>query len=94
MTKTELIEKMVSERPKDFPSKAAAARTANAVFEIIKEAVASGDVVSIGGFGTFKAVDRGERTARNPQTGEEIVVPAHKVPKFKAGSEFKARVAE
>ncbi|MCW1049241.1 HU family DNA-binding protein, partial [Priestia sp. JV24] len=35
---------------------------------------------------------RKERTGRNPQTGEEMTIPATKVPGFKAGKEFKEAV--
>ncbi|HEX3326667.1 MAG TPA: HU family DNA-binding protein, partial [Actinomycetota bacterium] len=37
--------------------------------------------------------DRNARTARNPQTGDPIDIPATQVPAFKAGSEFKTSVA-
>jgi DNA-binding protein HU-beta len=40
------------------------------------------------GFGSFGVSERGSRTGRNPQTGKEIVIPAKKVVKFKAGSEL------
>ena len=39
--------------------------------------------VQLLGFGTFEAVERGERMRRNPSTGEEKLCPAHLAPKFK-----------
>jgi len=48
--------------------------------------------VQITGFGTFEARDRKARTARNPQTGEEVKVAATRVPAFKAGKAFKDQV--
>lgn len=92
MNKSELVTRIMEKRPKDFKSRAAAERTVNAVFAEIVDAVSENDVVSITGFGTFKAADRAERTARNPQTGEELVVPAHKAPVFHAGNAFKSKV--
>lgn len=54
-----------------------------ALQEVIMETLANGEDVKISGFGGFGVVETKERTARNPQTGEEIVVPAGKKPKFK-----------
>ena len=53
------------------------------------EIVADGGKVSLIGFGSFESVDRAARIARNPQTGEEIAVPAKKAPKFSPGKAFK-----
>lgn len=62
------------------------------IFETIKEAVASGDKVSVSGFGTFEVSERAARKGRNPQTGEEILIEASKSPKFKAAKAFKDAV--
>lgn len=87
MNRAELIERIATSN--DL-SRAAADRLVDSVFQAIVEAVRSGDGLSIVGFGTFKAIDRAARTARNPATGEEIKVAARKVPKFTPGSAFKA----
>lgn len=50
------------------------------------------DNVQIIGFGTFEVKDRSSRKGRNPQTGEEITIPARKVPVFRAGKTFKETV--
>ena len=55
-----------------------------ALFEIIGEALARGESVSIAGFGTFSVKDRAARQGRNPRTGETIAIAASKVPSFKA----------
>ena len=44
------------------------------------------------GFGTFEVYERAERTGRNPQSGKEMVIPASKAPKFKAGKALKDMV--
>ena len=44
------------------------------------------------GFGTFEVKNRAERTGRNPQTNEEIKIPASKAPVFKAGKALKDQV--
>ena len=64
----------------------------NAITSTIIEAVSKGDAVQLIGFGTFDVAERGERTGRNPQTGEEMTIKASKSPKFKAGKAFKDSV--
>ena len=64
----------------------------NALTSTIIEAVSKGDAVQLIGFGTFDVAERGERTGRNPQTGEEMTIKASKSPKFKAGKAFKDAV--
>ena len=59
------------------------------VIETIMGAVASGEKVTFTGFGSFEAVNRAERNGVNPSNGEKIVIPAKKIPKFKAGNYFK-----
>jgi len=44
------------------------------------------------GFGTFEVRDRAARIGRNPKTGDEIKIPATKVPAFKPGKALKERV--
>ena len=64
----------------------------NAITSTIIEAVSKGEAVQLIGFGTFDVAERGERTGRNPQTGEEMTIKASKSPKFKAGKAFKDSV--
>ena len=90
MNKTELID-AVAERA-DL-SKAAAGKALDAVIDSIVEAVASGEGVSLVGFGSFKATDRAAREGKNPKTGEKIKIAATTVPKFSAGATFKQTVA-
>lgn len=58
----------------------------------ITDALASGDKVQLIGFGTFETRKRSGRTGRNPQTGNEIVIPESTVPAFKAGNKLKEAV--
>jgi len=64
-----------------------------ATLSAIGEALASGDRVQLVGFGTFEVRKRAERVGRNPRTREEILIPACKVPAFKAGKTLKDRVS-
>ena len=74
-------------------SKREATDAVDTVFDSIAAAVAKGDKVAIPGFGSFEKRKRNARTARNPQTGAAIKVPATNVPAFKAGKEFKEKVS-
>jgi len=51
-----------------------------------------GDKVQLVGFGTFEVRERSARKGRNPQTGDEIDIPAASVPAFKAGKALKDKV--
>jgi DNA-binding protein HU-beta len=88
MNKRDLID-AISGRLGD---KKTATEAVNAVLDTIQAAVAKGDKVSITGFGVFEKAIRPARTARNPATGATIKVPKSSVPKFRAGSDFKAVV--
>jgi DNA-binding protein HU-beta len=58
-----------------------------------KKAVAKGEKVAISGFGVFEAAARKARLGRNPRTGETVKIKATKLPKFRAGAEFKGVVS-
>ena len=89
MNKNELISKVAGQT--GYTKKDTGA-VVDAVVAAIVETVASGEKVSIVGFGTFDVTSREPRTGRNPQTGEAIEIAASKSPKFKAGSAFKTAV--
>lgn len=55
----------------------------------IQAAAANGEEVSLHGFGKFAPTTRAARTGRNPQTGEEIQIPASKTVTFKASKQLK-----
>ena len=86
MSKSELI-KALSE--KTGLKRVEAGAFVEAFIETIQEELAKGGDVTLVGFGKFAVSERAERTGRNPQTGEKIVIPAHKVPVFKAGKVLK-----
>ena len=69
-----------------------AEKAVNAIFETIKSALAEGDKIQLIGFGTFEVKGRKARKGRNPQSGEEIDIPASKSPVFKAGKALKDSV--
>ncbi|MFU1996434.1 HU family DNA-binding protein [Priestia megaterium] len=89
MKKAEFIEAVAS---KSELTKQDAKKAVDALFETISTTLAKGEKVQLVGFGTFEVRERAERTGRNPQTGEEITIPATKVPGFKVGKELKEAV--
>ena len=89
MNKTELVAKVAE---KAGLTKKDAEKAVNALFASVEEALVGGDKVQMIGFGTFEVRKRAARTARNPQTGEEIKIKATKVPAFKAGKALKDAV--
>ena len=89
MNKAELIDAVAANTGQ---SKSDASAAVEAVFESIRNAMKSGDTVSLVGFGSFSVSDRAARTGRNPRTGEEIQIAASRAPKFKAGKQLKDAV--
>lgn len=89
MTKEELINQVAA---KAGCSKKCAADCINAMAEAVEKSLASGNKVTITGFGTFDVSQRAARTGRNPQTGASIQIPAMKVPRFRAGKALKDSV--
>jgi DNA-binding protein HU-beta len=89
MNKTELVKEVAQ---KVGISQKDAATVLQTVLNQIAQALQKEEKVQVFGFGTFEVRERAARTARNPQTGEEMYVPESKVPAFKAGKELKEAV--
>ena len=70
-------------------TKKEAADYVNAVFDAMKDTLSEGEDVKISGFGKFEVRQKGERVGRNPRTGEEIMIPERKVPRFKVSQVLK-----
>ena len=83
MNKTELVAAMAD---KTELSKKDAEAALKAFTDVVAEELKKGEKIQLVGFGTFEV---SERTGRNPQTGKEMVIPASKAPKFKAGKALK-----
>lgn len=89
MNKTELINAVAE---KTELSKKDATGAVDAVFEVITGSLQDGEKVQLIGFGNFEVRERAARKGRNPQTGEEIDIPASNVPAFKPGKALKDAV--
>ena len=89
MNKAELITEMAE---KANVTKVVAKAALEAFIGATSNALAKGDKLSLIGFGTFSIVNRPARKGRNPRTKKELMIPAKKVVKFKAGAELAAKV--
>lgn len=90
MNKRELVDAVAAEvgRPR-----AEVAATVDTVFTLISAALKGGDKVAISGFGNFDTRQVAERVARNPRTGESVVVAARTAARFKASRNLKDTLA-
>ena len=86
MNKAELIAALAV---KTGETKKSAEASLNAFTEVVTERLIKGDKVQLVGFGSFEVRKRAARKGRNPQTKEEIKIPASKAPVFKAGKALK-----
>lgn len=86
MNKADLIAAVAA---KTGDTKKTAEASVNAFIEVVIEALKEGDKVQLVGFGSFEVRKRAARKGRNPQTKEEIKIPASKAPVFKAGKALK-----
>ncbi|MBS0959375.1 MULTISPECIES: integration host factor subunit alpha [Acetobacter] len=71
-------------------------RDSAAVLEDVLETVASaleqGESVKISGFGTFSVRQKGQRSGRNPKTGEEVPILPRSVLVFRSSQLLRAQV--
>ncbi len=89
MNKAELVEAMAKITG---ATKADTEKSLDAFIDVVSKNIKKKDGVKLVGFGTFSVSARKARMGRNPQTGEEIQIPARKVPVFRPGKELKETV--
>ena len=86
MTKAELVERIAEGTGL---SKVETQAVIDGFIAMVKFSLDQEERVELRGFGTFKSVERQERMARNPMTGEQVNVPKHRTAVFRASKEFK-----
>ena len=86
-TKADIIEEVYTHL--DGLSKKESAEVVEMVFETLKLTLERGEKIKISGFGNFVVRQKKERTGRNPQTGEEIMLAPRKVLTFKPSQVLK-----
>jgi integration host factor subunit alpha len=62
------------------------------ILELMKESLERGENIKMRGLGTFAVRQNKPRKGRDPQTGEEILLPARRAVTFKIGPLLKQRL--
>jgi DNA-binding protein HU-beta len=89
MNRSELIDAIAKQTG---ATKADTDRFLNGFTSIVEKNIKRKEGVKLVGFGTFSVSKRKARLGRNPQSGEEIQIPARTVPVFRPGSLLKQSV--
>lgn len=89
MNKSDL---MAALKDKDDLSRQEAEKIVNVFFGSIEDSLCNGGRVEIRGFGSFTVNTYKSYLGRNPKTGDQIRVPAKRLPFFKVGKELKELV--
>lgn len=89
MNKAELVDEVAKDAG---TTKRDAEQIINKMMETVIKSLASGQKVTLVGFGTFEARLRKARIGRNPKTNEPLHIPAKRVPVFRVGKEFSEAV--
>lgn len=90
MTKSELIEQLSINN--EQLNKRESELIVNTIFDSIGGELVQGGRVEIRGFGSFTIRSRGAREARNPKSGDVVMIPEKKTPFFKTGKDLRERV--
>ena len=60
--------------------------------DLLGEKLIEGNTIEIRGFGTFSCKPRKARPARNPRTGETVLIEERMVPSFKFSNDIKDKI--
>lgn len=89
MTKQDIIDHLTNDCGLHRSS---AIRAVEGVINSISDALARGEAVTLRGFATIKTVDKSEKIGRNLNTGDAVVIPAHRSAKFIISKELKDKL--
>jgi len=90
MNKAELVEEVANQTAL---TKKVSREAVDAIISAITDSLGREEKVTLVGFGTFQVIQRKARKGRNPRTGEEIQIPAKRVPKFTPGRALREKVS-
>ena len=90
MNRSQLVEEL-AERFAQLHVRDAQA-SVDAIVSALTMALAKGARIEIRGFGSFTSSQRPPRKARNPRTGESVVVPSKRTVRFKPGADLREGV--
>ncbi len=89
LSKAEIVENIY---PLVKVSKKSIHRIIDLFFDQIKSGLLTDRVIELRGLGTFEIRTRKGRKARNPKTGDAVIVRNHGVAHFRPGRELKQKV--
>lgn len=89
MTKRDIVRRVTQDSD---VNPALAAKVVQRVLDSIVETLATDGGIELRDFGVFDVVTSKERIARNPRTGERVVVPPKARVRFAAGKEMAAKI--
>jgi DNA-binding protein HU-beta len=89
MKKSELLTRIAADAK--IP-RVAVEKTITSFISTVGEVLRAGDKITLPGLGTFCVSTRAARRGRNPRTGQEITIPAARVPKLRVGKALKETV--
>ena len=89
MTKADIVERIMANT--GFP-KTESINMFELIFSIMKNTLEDGEDIMISGFGKFAVKKKKDRRGRNPQTGEDLILEARRVLKFKPSPILKTAI--
>jgi len=89
LTKQDIADRIVEQF--DF-SKNQSVEITKSLLERIKTSLGSGDDVLVSGFGKFCVKEKAKREVRNTATGEDLILPARRVVRFKCSNKLSDKV--
>lgn len=66
-----------------------AANLVDSILDTIADTLATEKEITFRNFGVFEAVEQPARKARNPKTGQSVMIPARRRPVFRPGQPLK-----
>lgn len=90
MNKSDFIERIIHKL--DYLPAKDVELAVKTMMEQLTQSLASGERIEIRGFGSFSLHHRPSRVARNPKTGESVMLDEKYAPHFKPGKELRDRV--
>ena len=91
MNRSELVREFAELHALPIPE---ARKYLDTLLRCITKALASGQQVTLHGFGVFRLRHRAERTTTNPATGKSMLIEAATVPTFRSSPRLRKAVNE
>ena len=89
LTKAHIVEKIANQNGLSRSQSRAIIET---LVEAIKRTLESGEDVLISGFGKLCVKEKKERRGRNPETGQDLIIPPRRVVTFKSSRQLRDKI--